>query len=120
MNVLRLLAVGYWLLVSLLLLVPNPAALLFGLRPAQAAASMRGVHGTAFLVLALLVQAARFPLRRSGQWALLVGYALLVESLQWFVPRRTVELADYAENLLGLALGAALFAAVSAWGRRSR
>ncbi len=110
MILLRLLAVGYWLLVSLLLLVPNPAAILFDLRPAQAAAAMRGVHCTAFLLLALLVQAARFPVRRSVQWALLVGYALLVESLQWYVPRRTVELADYAENLLGLALGAAVFA----------
>jgi hypothetical protein len=119
MILLRLLAAGYWLLVSLLLLVPNPAAIFFELRPAQVAASMRGVHGMAFLVLALLVQAARFPLRRSVQWAVLVGYALLVESLQWFVPRRTVELADYAENLLGLALGAALFAALSTWRRRS-
>ena len=119
MTLLRLVAAAYWLLVTVLLLVPDPAALFFGLRPAQAAAGLRGIHSVTFMWLALLVRAARFPVRARLQWAVLVGYALLIESLQWFVPHRQLEVADYAENLLGLAVGALLFAALGACRKRS-
>jgi len=40
---------------------------------------------------------------------LLVVYAFGVETLQWFFPPRKVELLDYLENLLGLALGTAIW-----------
>jgi len=112
---LRILSAAYWAFLTVLLLVPNPAALFFNLRPVSSVAGMRGVHFTAFTLLALLVQTARFPVRPRFQWAVLLGYALAVESLQWFVPLRSVELADYTENLLGLAVGALVFWAVSAW-----
>jgi VanZ family protein len=107
----RLLALAYWLLLTVLLLVPNPAAVFFGLRPAQTMAGFSGIHFFAFLLLAVLIPAARFPLRRRVLWSMLVVYALLTESLQWFVPHRTVELRDYAQNLLGLGAGALLFTA---------
>jgi VanZ family protein len=110
---LRVLSAAYWALLTLLLLVPDPAAIFFNVRPASVAAGMGGMHFTSFLVLALLVQAARFPVRPRVQWAVLVGYALVVESLQWFVPQRCVDPADYTENLLGLAAGAILFWAVT-------
>ena len=116
---LRMLSAAYWAFLTVLLLVPNPAAIFFNARPFVAVAGMRGVHFATFTLLALLVQAARFPVRPRVQWAVLVGYALVAESLQWFVPHRCVELADYAENLLGLATGAVLFWAVSHWARRA-
>lgn len=114
----RTLSAGYWAFLTLLLLVPNPAAIFFNVRPISAVGGMRGVHFTAFTLLALLVQAARFPVRPRVQWAVLAGYALMVESLQWFVPQRSVELADYTENLLGLAVGVLVFWAASAWANR--
>lgn len=118
MKPLRLAALVYWFLLTVLLLVPNPSAMLFGLRPARSMAGFRGIHFFSFLVLALWISAARFPLRRRVQWSVLVVYALVVESLQWFVPHRTVELRDYAQNLAGLAVGALLFAAWEAWRKR--
>lgn len=117
---LRMLSAAYWALLTVLLLVPNPAALFFNLRPVSSVAGVRGVHFTAFMLLALLVRAARFPVRPRLHWGVLVGYALVVESLQWFVPRRSVELADYAENLLGLTVGAVVFWAVSTWATRGQ
>jgi VanZ family protein len=58
-----------------------------------------------FVLLALLVRASRLPLRRGTLVGLLVGYAIVTESLQVFVPTRTVELLDFVENLIGLAAG---------------
>jgi hypothetical protein len=111
----RCAALAYWLVLSVILLVPHPAALFFDLRPARSVATLRGMHFSAFLALALLIQWARFRVGPRVQWAVLVGYAVLVESLQWFVPHRDVEFLDYMENLAGLLIGALLFALV---GRR--
>jgi VanZ family protein len=118
MKRLRLLALLYWLVLTVLLLVPNPAAVLFGLRPARSMAGFSGIHFFTFLTLALLVSAARFPVRRRVQWSVLVVYAIVVESLQWFVPHRTVELRDYAQNLAGLSAGALLLVAWEGWHNR--
>lgn len=112
---LRIMSLVYWTLLSVLLLVPNPAALVFNLRPVREATEMRGVHFLGFALLALLAHAARWPFSRRLLWTLLVAYALATESLQWLVPHRLVDPLDYAENLLGLAFGAALF-----WAFRSK
>lgn len=118
MILVRLVAAAYWLLITVLLSVPDPSAIFFGARPARVAAGMRGMHCLSFTLLALLIQAARFPLQPRVLWGVLVGYALTMESLQWFVPHRTVELADYAENLLGLAVGGLLYATFNRSRRR--
>jgi VanZ family protein len=39
----------------------------------------------------------------------LVAYALVTETLQWWVPRRTVEWSDYLENVLGIMAGWCLY-----------
>jgi hypothetical protein len=104
MRLLRLLLVAaYWVLLTVLLLVPNPAAILGFFRAPKLPTNDVGIHFTAFFILSVLVCAARWP-RRLGWFlvALLVGYGLLVESLQALVPPRAVELLDYTENVLGV------------------
>jgi VanZ family protein len=111
MGLLRLLFVSaYWLLLSVLLLAPDPAAVLGFLHAPRVPTSGIGLHFTAFFTLSLLVCAARWP-KRPG-WlivTLLVGYGLLIESLQYFVPPRAVELLDYTENTLGVLAGAGIW-----------
>ena len=102
-------ALGLYLLVlSFLLLAPDPLTLL-GFPGSPGASSLRLVHFALFAVLGFLAWASRWPLRSGTVLGLLVGYALVTESLQWFIPTRTVELLDYLENLLGLVAG------VGAW-----
>ena len=115
---------GYWALLSLALLHPDPWSLLGG-RRMHVETPDQGVHFVLFSGLALLYQAGRFGLSRRAAAALLVGFAVAIESLQYFTPPRSVELRDYAENLLGLACGALIGAGVarmwrSAAERRSR
>jgi len=40
---------------------------------------------------------------------LLVGYALGTETLQLWIPNRATESLDFLENLLGLAVGTAIW-----------
>jgi len=120
MRLLRALLIAYWLLLTLLLLVPNPAALFFGHLPGGVTSSY-GVHLTAFTLLGLLFGLSRF---RASRWMLVAGlvlYGLTVESLQVFFPPRTVELGDYIENVAGIALGTVVAMAIeAAWRRMSR
>ena len=94
----------YLLLLSFLLLAPEPLKLL-GFSSPPGGSSVRMVHFCLFTVLGLLVWASRLPVRPGLVLGLAVAYALVTETLQWFVPTRTVELLDYLENLLGLAAG---------------
>lgn len=95
--------IAYCGLLTFALLVPDPAAA-FGLRARGAEIPQRGVHLTAFFALGIVASGAQWPRRRTARAAMLVVYALLTESLQYFVPPRTVELLDYAENLLGIGI----------------
>lgn len=104
-----MISAAYWAFLTVLLLAPHPAALVFNFRPLANVAGMRGMHFAAFTILALLAQLARFPVRPRVVWSVLIGYALVMESLQAFVPSRTVDPLDYTENLLGLTTGAILF-----------
>lgn len=104
----RLLCALYALGLTILLLVPKPWALL-GIAKPPGLGSDRGLHFVLLSALALLVFASRLPMRRWAMLAVLATYGLVVESLQWFFPPRTVELRDYLENLLGVAVGAGLW-----------
>ena len=111
MGLLRLFLVSaYWVLLSVLLLVRDPASILGFLHAPRVPTNGIGLHFAALLVLSVLVCAARWP-RRPGWFmvALLVGYGLVIESLQALVPPRTVELLDYIENTLGVLAGAGIW-----------
>jgi hypothetical protein len=102
----RAVCVLYWAGLTVLLLAPDPAALL-GMERPPGTAKLRGVHLAFFLVLGVLIAASRWPPATRWMAGLTIGYAILTELLQGLVPNRTVELLDLAENLAGLALGAA-------------
>jgi hypothetical protein len=107
-RLLRLACAAYWAFLTVLLLVPDPLALL-GLKRTVTGAPERGPHFLFFLTLALLAYAARWTISRTKLLLLLLIYATAVELFQWFVPRRTVRWLDYLENLVGLFLGAAVY-----------
>ena len=89
----------YLVLLTTLLLVPDPLALL-GIKELPGPDKGRGVHFCAFALLGLLALASRLPLG-TGRLVSLVLYAL-AETLQMLVESRSVELLDYV-NLAGLA-----------------
>jgi VanZ family protein len=62
-------------------------------------------HIFAFYVLALLTEFS-FPKRRFGssQVLVLMGYGLLIEIVQYFLPYRTFSLYDWAADGIGLAI----------------
>lgn len=111
----RLLWVTYTAILTVFLLVPNPAALI-GLSRPPGPPGGRGIHFLFFLALGALTFAARWPIRAIALGALLVLYAVAAETLQIVVPDRTVELLDYLENLAGLAVGAGFWWLVQRWG----
>ena len=108
---LRIVCVGYCVLLSWLLVAKDPTVLvtpgglLHGLLTCVGWAS----HFISFLMLTLLVLAARW---RLPGWALLtclVAYALGMEGLQSLVPTRSVQLQDVSQNLVGIAVGWAIW-----------
>jgi len=108
--ILRLALCGlYWIALTVLLLVPNPAGVLGMRRISLFPWGDVGIHFTAFTILTLLVCAVRWPRPMGWPLFVLLAYAVATESLQAFVPPRTVELKDYAENLLGIAVGTGLY-----------
>lgn len=97
---------AYWLALTVLLLVPNPFALLGLTRLKGHGIPNRGVHFTAFLLLTLVTRGVQS--KKARLWPVLVVlvlYAVATETLQLAVVGRTVELPDYFENLLGIAAG---------------
>jgi VanZ family protein len=99
----------YWVLLTVLLLAPNPVAVVGVKKVPFISGTNLGVHFVAFTILASLVHGSRW-LERSG-WAFLVLalYALGSEALQAFVPSRCVSLEDFFENLIGVAAGSAIY-----------
>ena len=106
----RLICYGYWLFLTVLLLVPNPAALV-GLEAVPIFPWGKfGVHLGFFTVLGFLVSTTRWPKR--PWWPLillLLIYGVTTETLQLFVPHRTARVMDAVENILGIALGTGIY-----------
>lgn len=98
----------YATVLTISLLVADPMAWFWGVG-AEITPPDRGVHFSAFLILAVLCMASRLPWRASKLAVLLVAYALATESLQGLIEGRSVELVDYGENLLGLGVGMGLW-----------
>ena len=100
----------YWLFLTVLLLVPNPAALV-GLHAVPIFPWGKfGIHLSCFTVLGFLANATRWPKRL--WWPLIVFlmvYGITTETLQLFVPHRTARVMDAIENILGIAAGSAIY-----------
>ncbi len=100
----------YWLLLTVLLLVPDPAAMV-GLDAVPIFPWGKfGIHLIAFTGLGFLANAARWP--KYPCWplsAFLVVYGISTESLQLLVPQRTARVMDGIENILGIAAGSLIY-----------
>lgn len=108
---LRWITAFYWTALTLLLLVPDPGALL-GLRLPPGEGSSLAAHFACFTVLGALARSARLPGRPMVWAGALIGYAILVELAQALAPMRTVQCGDLVANLTGLACGALIGGAV--------
>jgi VanZ family protein len=92
---------GYLALLTVLLLAPDPAKIVH----VKGALLDRGVHFTAFFLLAVFAHTARWPRPPRRMILALALYGCVFEGLQWFFPPRSVEALDLTENLLGVATG---------------
>lgn len=108
MSFVRVVCVAYWVLLSVLLLTPDPLGMLGIPRPPGPPGG-RIFHFLLFTLLALAVHASRWRIRPRLLAGLLVGYALATETLQAFIPNRKVELLDLIENLLGVGMGTVIW-----------
>jgi hypothetical protein len=110
MRILPYVCIAYWILLTVLLLVPYPAAPV-GLHFVPIFPWGKfGVHTSFFTILGVLVNFSRWPKRSS--WRLIVFmaiYGITTEFLQRFVPPRTSQVIDGFENLLGIAIGTAIY-----------
>ncbi len=100
----------YWSVLTVLLLAPNPDAVVGLDKASFSFRSDIAIHFLAFSVLAVLVHGTRWP-KRIG-WPLAAvpaAYGIAAESLQAFVPTRSVGLQDYIENILGIAAGTGIY-----------
>jgi VanZ family protein len=101
---------AYLALLTVLLLSPDPAAVVGLKRIPQLPWSENGIHFCFFAGLAILAHAVRWP--TPVHWltiALLLAYGVSTETLQFFVPPRAVELKDYFENFMGVAAGTGIY-----------
>jgi hypothetical protein len=110
MRITVILCIAYWIMLTVLLLVPNPAALV-GMHSVPIFPWGKfGIHLSFFIVLSLLVNFSRWPRRLS--WSLIglmTIYGVVTEILQLFDPPRTFRVLDGMENLLGIAIGSILY-----------
>lgn len=104
----------YWIFLTLLLLTPDPAALVGLDRVPIFPWGKFGVHLIAFTGLSFLANGIFWPKRFS--WPVLVSlvvYGITTESLQLLVPHRTARVMDGIENILGIAVGWGIYSLVS-------
>lgn len=105
-----LICAGYWVLLTVLLLVPDPTGAVGLDRAVVFPWGDFGIHFTAFTILTLLVHGSRWPKGIGCPiLAVLLAYGITTESLQWFVPSRVVQPLDYTENILGIVAGTGMY-----------
>jgi len=104
MKVARWTCFGYWAVLTAGLLHPKGASA-SGLSLGGWLGSPRVDHFFAFAVLAVLAQAARFPLGLMALSGILSAYAVCTELAQAAIPNRTPALLDVLSDLAGLAVG---------------
>lgn len=82
---------------------------MLGIARPPAGPSDKPIHLVAFLILTVLVEASQLPWRFVVTLASLIGYALATELAQHALPVRTFEAMDLVQDLLGIALGLAVW-----------
>jgi hypothetical protein len=98
------------MLLTVLLLVPDPAALLNLHRAPTFPWGKFGVHLSFFAVLSVLVCASWWSKRLWWPMiGLLMVYGVVTESLQLLVPHRSARVMDGIENILGITTGIAVY-----------
>ncbi len=100
-----------WAVVTVLLLVPDPSALV-GLSKSAISGYSLIAHVACFFAISLLTLLSRPPVSAPATVTILMAYGATVEMLQGLVPQRTVEFRDFVANALGIAAGVAAYAAV--------
>ena len=103
----RIACLGYVVFLSLLLLTSNPEYLISGSGelPWLLQTLMPWAHVLSFLVLAVFMLLAHWPMPRWCVVTILAAYGGATEILQGFVPARTPEWIDWFQDLGGLAAG---------------
>jgi VanZ family protein len=96
----------YWILLTAGLLRPHGGDRPTGIDALDGHPDL--THFLAFVVLGVLVCAARFRWSTQRMLATLCAYAIGSELLQVIVPGRTVSLVDGSANLAGVLVGAGL------------
>jgi VanZ family protein len=114
-RMMRIVCLAYVVLLSLLLLSPNPARVigLSGEMPALLRTLMPYAHLLSFSVLAVAMLLAHWPLPRWSIVLLLGIYGGATEIIQGFIPPRTPEWMDWIQDLGGLAVGVAICSLVA-------
>ena len=100
----------YLSLLTMILLSPNPAAVIGLKNIPSVPGGDATMHLGSFTLLTILVHSMRWPKPLHWSWVyLLLGYAAAIESLQAFVPPRSVEFQDFVANVFGIAAGSAIY-----------
>ena len=119
MTLIRIAFVAYLLVLTVLLLAPDPNALT-GMPELPGFFQEYLTHFLLLAGLTVLAQASRWPLGSATLLGLLAVYAAATEALQAFSPPRQVDAKDLVENLLGIAAGAAFWWAAVRWRSRGQ
>lgn len=105
----KTICLGYLIALTVLLVIKNPLAFLESSRATRSIDLAPAGHLFGFLLLAILTWAARWPISRWTVIGLLIAYALGTELLQAAIPWRSAEAADFLLDLMGIALGSAVW-----------
>jgi VanZ family protein len=107
----------YLLFLTVLLVVRNPLEWFGHQDLIVSAFQLIGfiVHFVTFAILAIVMLAARWPLKNTVLIGLLAVYAASTELIQGPIPNRSPEWVDFLQDLAGLAAGAALWWAFVRW-----
>jgi hypothetical protein len=105
-----ILCIAYWIFLTVLLIVSNPAAMV-GMQSVPIFPWGKfGIHLSFFVVLGVLANFSGWPKRLSWPLvAFMAAYGIATELLQLLVPRRTGRMTDAIEDILGIVIGSGIY-----------
>lgn len=101
-------SLGYFAVLNFLLFARVPLDLFPSAWEDAAMHYSPAFHLSSFMLLAVLLLAAGWPVPRATLLALMVAYSLGTELIQGLLPYRSCELSDCLNDLAGIAAGAAV------------